>query len=136
MLVEYIENHLRELDEIIEDENNFVKIDKRKVDGNAICEKEVKKIAADICRVEVRQIESGYRKQEVVCARWLVLMYLDRFSSYNRNQQAAIVMKDHATATNAIQNVDEFTGWRKINKIKFENRINAIHEAVGINKYF
>jgi len=136
MLIEYLEHHLKELDEIIEDEKYFVKIDKRKNDDNSICESEVKKIAADICRIDYREITRPTRKQEVVCARWLVLMYVDMFSNFSRNQQGEIVGKDHATATNAIQNIDKFSGWRKINKLKFENRINKIHEELGIKKYF
>jgi len=136
MLLEYIENHLKELDEIIEYEKNIIRIDKTKNDGKAICESEVKKIAADICRIDAKDIEKETRKQEVVCARWLVLMYVERFTSYTRTQQGAIVGKDHSTACNAIKNVDNFTGWRKIRKIRFENMINEIHEAIGINKYF
>jgi len=135
-LMKAIENHLQELSEIIEDEKYFVRIDKRKNNGNAICENEVKRIAADICRVDVREIESETRKGEVVCARWLIMMYLDRFTKMSRTQQGEIVGKNHATATNAILNVDNFTGWRKINKIKFENRINTIHEEIGIIKKF
>jgi len=136
VLMTLLENHIIELGEIIEDEKYFVRIDTRKHDGNSICESEVKKIAADVCRIDYREITRPTRKSEVVCARWLVLMYVDKFSVYNRNQQAALVGKDHATATNAISKIEQFSGWRKINKIKFENRINSIHEAVGINKYF
>ena len=136
VLMTLLENHILELDEIIEDEKYFVRIDKRKNDGNSICESEVKKIAADICKVNVRDIETGLRKEEVVCARWLVLMYVDRFSSYTRTQQGAIVGKDHSTACNAIKEIQNFTGWRKINKIKFENRINTIHEALEIKEVF
>lgn len=135
-LMQAIETHLQELSEIIEDEKYIVRIDKRKNDGNSICESEVKKIAADICKVNVKDIEKGTRKTEVVCARWFVLMYLNKFSSHTRKQQGAIVGKDHATATYALKEVQNFSGWRKMKKIKFENTINQIHETVGINKYF
>lgn len=135
-LMTLLENLSVELDEIIEDEKNFFKIDKRKSDGNSICEADVKQIAAEICKIDVEEIGRKTRQEKVVCARWLVLMYFARFTKYTRAEQGALVGKDHSTACNAIKEVQKFTGWRRLNKIKFENKINLIHEALEINRFF
>lgn len=118
-------------------ETGFIKIDVNKsIILKHLGESEVKSIAARICGVTPAEIESDSRKQEVVCARWLVVYYFDKFSLMTRHCQGSMVGKDHATAFNICAKIDEWTGWRLMNKKKFERAINSVHNSVGIKKTF
>ena len=140
VLKDFLVEHLAEIDKIIEQETQMekyiVKIDTRKKLSGLLVEKDVKKIAANILRIDVADINSGIRKKEVVCARWLVIYYFETFAQYTRHQQGAIVSVDHSTAVNAVHNIQYFTGWRKHAKVSFEKIVNEIHKTVEIEKMF
>ncbi len=140
VLKDFLAEHLAEIDEIIEQETQMekyiVKIDTRKKLSGLLVENDVKKIAANILRINITDINSGIRKKEVVCARWLVIYYFETFAKYSRHQQGAIVSKDYSTAVNAVKNIQYFNGWRKEAKVKFEKVVNELHKEVEIEKMF
>jgi len=140
VLTEAVVTHLLEIDKIIEQEAEtekyIVSIDTRIGDNSTLVVQDVKKIAATILHIKDSEISSQTRVKEVVCARWLVVYYLDRFGNYSRKEQGAFVGKDHSTAVNIVLNIKYFTGWRKKAKVKFENTINELHKQVGIDKLF
>ena len=139
-LRDFLAEHLKRIEELIEIEINVsnvvVKFDTSKIVGEFLAHDDVRKIAANILKIKPEVISTPTRIKEVVCARWLVIYYYDKFAKYNREQQGAIVGKDHCTAFNAATNIQYFTGWRKQAKTIFENTINECHKAVGINKMF
>jgi chromosomal replication initiation ATPase DnaA len=139
-LREFLYDHLKKIQELIEIDCSIsdciVKFDTSKITGEYLQQDEVKKIAANILKIKKSEISSGSRIKEVVCARWLVIYYFDKFADYTREQQGAIVGKDHCTAFNAVENIKYFTGWRKQAKTIFEHTINECHKAVGIKKTF
>ena len=118
-------------------ENGLILINpKSDINQKILDEYLVESIAANVCKVHIEDIKGKSRKQEIVCARWLVLSYFNRFAKLSRNEQSSIIGKDHSTASNAIKQIELWRGWRLANKSKFESIINKIHDELGIDRKY
>lgn len=120
------------------EDNNHLLIDKKNISNNVLTEDIVTRIAVKITKCDAEKLKTRYRGSREVFCRWLVWDYFDKASHYSLTNMGDIFNRDHSTVIHMKMNIDNASmfGWRRHNRIKFENDINEMHEKLDFKKAF
>lgn len=98
----------------------------------------VVELSCNINCVNPKHLKTKKRGKEIVYARWLVFLYYTKHSRMSLANIGAICNRDHATVIHAMNNVDNKYDheWRRRNLKLFRDKVDEIHEKLGIDKRF